>query len=309
MQNCPGERGSRFGFNAEAVERAARSEGIDPHLSGEDRRRVAWNQLPGLMAVELWREYISKYTLNELFEPGLKPVPEVRQPDVPPATVAAPPTPLVLNRGFATRLLRNFNNGWERELDSLIPAEEPPAPQEELPTHQPAGQRSAEARCTALQIINQMMNARLSRRIVVRLDDCGRPTDEQQISDEYRKLDERGVSVLDVAVIALRLEPEFERQLLGRWTTSWLSNARSDRERIERLETAYTEQGRHEALLDHALDLAEALNKDAATTLPAAVRTLLQATQAGIRANDRLLTRSSGTLDSLQALEKWLEGK
>ena len=54
-----GEKGSRFGFNAEAVERAARSEGINPNSVTEDKRHVPWNQLPGLMAVELWREYLS----------------------------------------------------------------------------------------------------------------------------------------------------------------------------------------------------------------------------------------------------------
>src|SRR5512138_1901266 len=105
-----GETGTRFGFNAEAVERAARGEGINPNSSTEEKRRVAWNQLPGLMAAELWREFLSKYTLTELFEPGLKPLPPVRQPEVPPQTVAVEPKPLVLSRGLPTRWLRTFNN-------------------------------------------------------------------------------------------------------------------------------------------------------------------------------------------------------
>ena len=303
-----GEKGSRFGFNAEAVERAARSEGINPSSSTEDKRRVAWNQLPGLMAAELWREYLSKYTLNELFDPSLKPVPEVRQPEVHQQTVAVAPKPLVLSRGFATRLLRNFNNGWEREINNLIPAEQPQAPEEELPAAQPANRFEPQRR-TALQIINQMMKARLSQAIVTKLDDCGRLTDAQQVSDEYKKLDERGITVLGASVTSIRLNPAVEHQLLSRWTTSWLSNARSDRARIERLEMAYTEQGRHEALLDHARSLAEALNKDNPGSVPAAVKTLLQATEAEIHANDRLLSRGSSELEALQGLEKWLEEK
>ncbi len=305
-----GERGSRFGFNAEAVERAARSEGINPSSSNEDKRRVAWNQLPGLMAVELWREYLSKYTLNELFDPSIKPVPDVRQPEVPPPTVAIPPRPLVLSRGFATRLLRNFNNGWERELDTLIPPEGPPAPEEELPISQPSNAtRFEQSRRTALQIINQMMKARLSQAIVAKLDECGRLMDAQQVSDEYKKLDERGITVLGASVTSLRVDPAVERQLLSRWTTSWLSNARSDRTRIERLELAITEHGRHEALLDHARTLADALNKDNPITVTAAVKSLLQATESEIRANDRLLSRGGTELESLQGLEKWLEDK
>ncbi len=305
-----GERGSRFGFNAEAVERAARSEGINPNSLTEEKRRVAWNQLPGLMAVELWREYLSKYTLNELFEPSLKPVPEVRQPEVPPQTVAMPPRPLVLSRGFLTRLLRNFNNGWEREINNLMPPEEPAAAEEELPIPQPsAASRFEQPRRTALQNINQMMKARLSQAIVTKLDECGRLTEAQQVSDEYKKLDERGITVLGASVTALRVDPAVERQLLSRWTTSWLSNARSDRARIERLELAITEQGRHAAMLDHALALAEALNKDNPASVPAAVKSLLQATESEIRANDRLISRGSSELESLQGLDKWLEEK
>ena len=171
------ERGSRFGFNADSVERAARSEGINPASASEEKRRVPWIQLPGLMAAELWRDYLSKFTLNELFEASLKPVPDVRQPEVPPATVAMSQSPLLIRRGLAARLLRRFNDNWESRLNVLMPPE-PPAPEEELPPVQPSGAaRGDPSRRTALQIINQMMKARLSQAVVVRLDDCvGSPT-------------------------------------------------------------------------------------------------------------------------------------
>jgi len=191
----------------------------------------------------------------------------------------------------------------------LVPPEEP-AREEELPPLQPsAAGRSAPAGRTALQIINEMMKARLSQAVVVKLDDCGRLTDGQQLSEEYKKLTERGIAVLGVSLSAIHLDPQVERQLLSNWTTSWLSNARADRGRIERLNLAYTEQGRHQALLDHALLLSEALNKDNPPTVTAAVRALLQGTEAEIRASDRLLGRVSSELELLQGLEKWLEEK
>ncbi len=303
-----GEKGSRFGFNAEAVERAARSEGINPNSTSEDKRHVAWNQLPGLMAAELWREYLSKFTLNELFEQTQKPLPEVRQPEVPPRTTALPEKPLLIRRGFAARILRKFNDDWERTLDELMPPEEP-APQEELPPVQPSGARPDPTRRTALQIINQMIKARLSQAIVVKLDDCGRITDSQQASDEYKKLDERGIAVLSASVGALYLEPQVESQLLNHWRTTWLSSAMADRNRIERLDLAYSEEARHKALLDHAQLLGEAVNKDNPASVPAAVRTLLQATEAEIRGNDRILGRAGSDLEALQGLEKWMEEK
>jgi hypothetical protein len=305
----PGEKGSRFGFNAEAVERAARSEGINTNSTTEDKRRVAWNQLPGLMAAELWREYLSKFTLNELFDPGLKPVPPVRQPEVPHKAAPIQEVPVVVKTSLAGRWLRRFNDDWEKRLNVLVPPEEP-AREEELPPLQPsAAGRSAPAGRTALQIINEMMKARLSQAVVVKLDDCGRLTDGQQLSEEYKKLTERGIAVLGVSLSAIHLDPQVERQLLSNWTTSWLSNARADRGRIERLNLAYTEQGRHQALLDHALLLSEALNKDNPPTVTAAVRALLQGTEAEIRASDRLLGRVSSELELLQGLEKWLEEK
>ena len=305
----PGEHGSRFGFNADAVERAARSEGINPNSITEDKRRVAWNQLPGLMAAELWREYLSKFTLNELFDASLKPVPEIHQPEVPAPAMPMPPKPMVITRGFATRLLLNFNNRLEKRLDVLMPPVEP-APQEELPPAEPAAAPVSESqRRTALQIINQMIKARLSQEIVVKLDECGRLTDNQQLSEEYKKLDERGIAVLGASVSSIYLDPGVELSLLARWRTSWLSNAMADRNRIERLNLAYIEQGRQKALLDHALSLSESLLKENTANVPAAVKALLQGTESEIRGNDRLLGRVSTELETIQGLEKWVEEK
>ncbi len=305
----PREKGSHFGFNAEAVERAARSEGINPNSITDEKRRVPWNQLPGLMAAELWREYLSKFTLNQLFEQTLKPVPEVRQPEIPPATVGMPPPPLVLRRGFGARFLGGINDDWEKKLNTLMPPEEP-APEEEMPHMQRAAAlQVGPARRTALQIINQMMKARLSQAIVAELDDCGRVTDSQQASDEYKKLSERGIAVLSASVSAIYLDPQVESQLLAGWKTSWLQNARADRARLDRLDSAYAEQGRHKALLDHSLVLSETVNKANPATVAAAVKALLEGTESEIRANDRLLNRVGSELESLQGLEKWLEEK
>ena len=46
-----------------------------------NRHRVAWNQLPALLAVDIWREYVAKFTLDELF----KPTQQVPAPPPPPA--------------------------------------------------------------------------------------------------------------------------------------------------------------------------------------------------------------------------------
>ncbi len=185
-----------------------------------------------------------------------------------------------------------------------------PAPQGELPPVQPAAAPVSESqRRTALQIINQMIKARLSQEIVVKLDECGRLTDNQQLSEEYKKLNERGIAVLGASVSSIYLDPGVESSLLARWRTSWLSNAMADRNRIERLNLAYIEQGRQKALLDHALSLSESLLKENTVNVPAAVKALLQGTETEIRGNDRLLGRVSNELETIQGLEKWVEEK
>jgi hypothetical protein len=306
---APGEKGSRFGFNAASVERAARSEGINPNSITEEKRRVPWNQLPGLMAVELWREYLSKFTLNELFEPNQKSLPNVPQPDVPPSMEAPAPPPLVVRRDYRSRLLRRFNNDWETTINRMIPLEEPAAEEELAMAPAPRAPRPELQGLTALQVINQMIKARLSQEIVVRLDECGRITDDRQPSLEHRKLTERGIVVLNASVSALYLDPEAERDLLNNWTTSWFANAREDQRRIERLHTAYAEQGKYKALLDHALALSEAINKERPATLQAAVKMLLQKTAAEIRMNERLQGLVRNELELLEDLEQWAEEK
>ena len=62
-KNLPGQGGSRFGFNPQSVQMALTREGVVP----EDLRNVPWSDVPALLAVDLWREYLGKFTLTELF--------------------------------------------------------------------------------------------------------------------------------------------------------------------------------------------------------------------------------------------------
>src|SRR5215208_1911996 len=79
-----GQPGSRFGYrmgisakdkeneakDKEAIRRAILGEGVNPNaVPDSPRRRVAWNELPAALAVDVWREYAAKFTLDQLFEP------------------------------------------------------------------------------------------------------------------------------------------------------------------------------------------------------------------------------------------------
>ena len=73
-----GEGSTRYGYNSEAVRRAITHEAIDPNAPADAQSRtIPWDWLPAYVAADLWREYLRKYTLNELFEI----VPKERDPN------------------------------------------------------------------------------------------------------------------------------------------------------------------------------------------------------------------------------------
>lgn len=65
LNSLPGQGGTRFGFDPESVRYATAREGIVPN----GLRNVPWFEIPAYLAVDVWREYLAKFTLAELFTP------------------------------------------------------------------------------------------------------------------------------------------------------------------------------------------------------------------------------------------------
>jgi len=60
---------TQFEYDERSVRLALTSEGIDPNLpADDDRRRVEWTRLAGLVSVDVWREAVRMFTLDELFQ-------------------------------------------------------------------------------------------------------------------------------------------------------------------------------------------------------------------------------------------------
>ncbi|MBI3170214.1 MAG: hypothetical protein HYZ22_17155 [Chloroflexi bacterium] len=66
----PSESGvtSQYGYNAEAVLHAITREVIELGTSDNKRTRMEWNRLPAHLVVNLWREYVRKFKLEDLFK-------------------------------------------------------------------------------------------------------------------------------------------------------------------------------------------------------------------------------------------------
>ena len=69
-QKTPTESGvtSQYGFDANAVRNAITREVIELGTSDNKRTRMDWNKLPAHLVVNLWREYVRKFKLEDLFK-------------------------------------------------------------------------------------------------------------------------------------------------------------------------------------------------------------------------------------------------
>jgi hypothetical protein len=62
---------TQYGYSEESVRNAIRGEGVisDAHEDAPSHR-LAWNEIPVHLAVDLWREYLRKFTFSQLFMIG-----------------------------------------------------------------------------------------------------------------------------------------------------------------------------------------------------------------------------------------------
>ncbi len=299
--------GSRFGFSRRSVERASRAEGINAASEGNEQQRVAWNQLPGLMAIDLWREYLARFTLDELFSPSFQPLAAVPQPAELPELVDLPSTPLITRRGLLARLLRQRNNALEKWLDHRAPEKTPSQPESESGASSGATPEEAARRCTALQIIGEMVQRRMMQAVVPALDDCGRVLEGQTVSPEYRQLNERGLVVEKVTISDLRFDPSVEQQILQNWSTAWLAEAENERRQVEQLERLASQNGRQQGFLEHGLNLGRAIDEAKPADINEAVMALLRAAELEILTDKDLFARATQESDQVVSLGRWVE--
>ena len=302
-----GKPGSHFGYRKELVERAARGEGVNVGPVSTQRQHVAWNQLPGLIAVDLWREYLAKFTLDDLFSTRFEAVPEVLQPEEPIPEDAYEPQPVVVRRDWLSRMLFRTNNSLEARLRAAEAEQNGPPARRLLQRPDTENRLWPDRDYTALQIIAHMVRARMTQAAVPNLDECGRLLKGHIGSEEYRRLTERGLRILDVTLGGCRFDPAVEEQLVQQWRSGWLANASNERIHVEHLEVLATEAGKQQALLERANMLAGAIRTEAPASIPAALRAMLHASRSDILTDDRLHGRGSDMLDELSVLLKWIE--
>jgi len=324
--------GSRFGYRTgvrrgdkqneakdkEAIRKAILGEGINPNaVADSPRRRVAWNELPAALAVDVWREYAAKFTLDQLFQPTQlvpPPDPQIPQPTEEEIDPLSQPLQVSGNRdsmqnGLA-RMVRELNLMMSRAINVLEGNNEGKG--KRTVTHQPFPTqitlKKELQKKTALQVINEMVKARLTREEVDVLDEHGVRGQGQIPSAEYKLLQERGLEVRNVSISSLRFDPEIEATIIRRWSATWLLNAKMESEQVERKRNLVETNANEIAIRQYADFLSKDLIQKKPVGIKETLKTLLLRTRTLIMNKHQLRQRMMDEQQDLENIIRWIEG-
>ncbi|HEX5839330.1 MAG TPA: hypothetical protein VFY26_15950 [Anaerolineales bacterium] len=332
-----GKPGSRFGFRtaltkaAERVEaqdkdiisRAILGEGINPYKDPESpEHRVAWNRLPIALAVDVWREYVSRFTLDELFKADqIVPIPPQKLPQPTEDEIDLLSQPILIDpnrrsiQSALASMLREVNKFMNRSIKILERENSAPKNTATIPPFSVLQQGSDEEppKKTALQVINELVKARLTEPDVDSFDDTGKRGIGQLKSDEFDILTKRGLKVISVSISNLRLSPAIEEQIIKQWSAAWLKNAKMESDLLDRKRNVIETTAREKAHIDYAISLSHEINGYARTRKIDAkglLKALLIRSRALIRSGefkDQLRRRMANELQEIEDLIKWVE--
>ena len=160
---------------------------------------------------------------------------------------------------------------------------------------------------TAMQIINQMIKARMTQTFVPILDESGRVLEGYTISEEFKKLQERGLTVTSVGVSSLRLPPVIEERITKEWNANWLSNAKAESKRIEQRTTFVKEDAKQNALRDYTIHLSTSIIRTNPNDMMQALLALLERSRNEVIRDDRMRRRVGAEIETLDEIIKKVE--
>lgn len=317
-----GERGSLFGYSKEPVreradkaafERAIIGQAVNPNqFSDTDSYQVAWNELPAYLAADLWREYLSKFKLDELFNveivpPKLEHVTEFQVPENDLTQLSNPVE--ARQQGLLEDTLTGMLHGINAVLKGYTPNGGDQAAGEINQIERGEQSPQASDRVTILEFINLMVRERLMSEHVPILNREGKVAGGHHASREYRILKERGIRVLDLGISDLRLPPDVEKHLESKWTATWLTNARKEKEYIDTRLSYAAISGQQRAISEYALNLSRHLldQKHRAINLKETARILLMRSRQFLVRHDRAHHVAGKEREELEEIIQWVE--
>jgi len=282
------------------------------------RRRVAWNELPASLAVDIWREYAAKFTLADLFKPdksippALPPVPQPTDEEIDPLSqpIQVTTNQSTLQDRFA-QLLHEINLILDRIIKALDAVPRGEQNKKTVPPGigKPAtpADKNEPANGTALQVINEMVNARLKSPEVIDLDSHGGRGQGKIDSQEYQLLKQRGIVVLSVSIGNVQLKKDIEDKIIEKWSASWLKNAETEKKQIERRQSIARSAAQEQAMRQYADLLSDDLLRKKPEGISETLKTLLIRSNKIIVNNDQLHKGMSEAQETLEDILRWVE--
>jgi len=318
--------GSRFGYidtekqEDNPVFKAIAGEGINPDvLADRPKHRVAWNQLPALIVVDLWREYLGKFTFKELFEAEQILPARVPKTSATPDSTQAVHNPVAPSKNAIEKALvgmfREINRSLALKADKCeFKKKEGAEVRINSSPKRPVSVSLAEKepeKMTALQVIMRMVEARMTQKEVMILDDNGRLSKQKgtMSSPEYELLSSRGIRVLSVHIGNLHFNSDIEKQLVSQFKTTWMIDATREKNQIDILRGFLEVSGEIEAVTKYTSSLSKNLIKTDPNTQSQkeALKNLLLRTREELVKNDRMHRRASLEREELEEIIQWVE--
>jgi hypothetical protein len=213
-----------------------------------------------------------------------------------------------MQNGLA-RMVREVNLLMSRTIKNLEGKKDDKARRPFAPTPFPAGSRPKKEPTykTALQVINEMVTARLTQPEVDVLDDHGVRGHGTVPSMEYKLLQERGIAVKKVGITNLRFNQAIEDTILSRWSTTWTLNAKVESEQVERKRNLVETTGQEQAIRQYADFLSKDLMQKKPVDIKDTLKTLLLRTRTLIMNSPQLRQRMSEEQQDVEEIIRWLE--
>jgi hypothetical protein len=161
---------------------------------------------------------------------------------------------------------------------------------------------------TALQTIQNIIHQRLTQPVVDELDHFGRPTGQQVPSLEYQLLQERGIRVLKVEIRDLEMPEEVEKDLIKRWQTSWLSQAKKEKEMIETQRQYISRESQEQAVRAFFSEATSSLSETCpgqGSSVRRLFNTLMRSIRTSLERNPQAQSKLQQEIEQLSQLVEW----
>jgi len=321
--------GSRFGYfepkmgeeDQHPVFKAIANEAVNPEKSSQAKelKIVKWNQFPAYVAADLWREYLSKFTLLELFTPIQRNPPKSTTSSQPAIQEVAPGYSLekidtrrsILRRG-SDQILQQTNKYLSRWVERLENSSK--ETDESNKFESPSGVKNETRNIPALNIINEMIRERMTQPLVDEMDENGLFTGGKTQSQEYEWLKDRGLRVISASASALKFDQDVEVGLVNRWNSTWEENAKKQRDVIEEYRKVTEKRSREQGSYGYLHNMSRSLvaggpasHKSPSADTKHTLKKLLQYSRSTLIRSDRLERRLGAEIQELDEIIRWLE--